>query len=111
MRRDGVGDPADVVERRSGRRWRGEDAGRNAGAAEAETAGAVDALVVEDVEVAVLRLRRRGHADEDGLRKPEVVGAAQVQAVARADADVEEAGAVAFGLARDDAHSAAERVL
>ena len=61
----GVRDPRGI--RRVGRRGRLRDAvraGGDAGTAQAERARSVDAFVVEDVEVAVLRFRRRRHARE-----------------------------------------------
>jgi hypothetical protein len=70
------------------------------------------ANAIQNVEVAVLLLRRRRDAREHFVLDDwEIVGAAEIHPIALTGLQVHEARARALGLARDDAHGAAERVL
>ena len=87
-------------------------AGRDADAAGAERARAVYALVVQDVEVAVLLLRRRRNPNHQlVVDDREIVRAAHVHAVALAGLKLDEPFARTLRLFGDDAHRAPERVL
>src|SRR5690606_11932021 len=84
----------------------GEDR-RAAVAAAAEAAGAVDALVVEDIEIAVLALRRACETNEQHVGHDRgIEHAAQIQAIALADRH-RDGAALALRLARDEPHGAA----